>query len=924
MLNTKRVYYNKNIIKKGGDKKMRNECMMVSIAIAVFACLFLCTPAMADYNYAGWQVTNRVNGTVNGGVFFDYEPWPGPQTAGTMNLNASFDVPSGTVKHAFLYTGIWGGNPTSTYWHNVTFNGNYTANGLGPIHVEGNSDTNPNVWASGCGKHWWWYNVTNLTNAGATNTARTKKINGTAVNDGRVYGILLVVVYEGGDAPKNVRYWINDGCDALYAGTHDWGTTNFSGMVDNCSVTDANLTVAWMTAALWKDDAANFSDHTLDTSMVQSDTFQMTTWNVTSYVKSSGNDAWYSRGYDSYVSVPNAILVLEREEVEKPDLNVSSISVNPGDTHAEDTVRVYVNESNNVSAVVWNNGMGDADGFNVCFDADGTKIGCVEVAGLPAGANATVTIDWTPSCADYPVMPGFPPTSKAFWINVTADCNCTDCPNCPDDGSNGKITESDETNNKLETYIDDRQWYGPFERIGGVANNGYKAKHCDCNTTNKPLYQFEYYSEVTGGGFTYNTSGRRPTIAPGESSTRAHHIDIPGSATVKEARLYVYWWNAWGEHPARPVTGWMADLSVNFTHSSGEYYNFTTPDASYNDAKGFGKWQNVKGTYAYNVTSLVTGSGDYNVVITNIDPDPDYPYNSTTLLGEMLFVVYENPNAHKKMQLWWLEGNDYLMQGNITHPSSGGYKFGVSEEEATATLAFPGSVDLARVTNATLFSVVAQGMEDGMDMLFNGNVIKTDAWNTDTEANPQTDVEYGSRINIESVDIKPSLASSGNNMGFRDTGTTGMQASNAFLVITYEEEEEEFFDTGSSDDPYPSIFGTHNGTIMVDKKVTVNSMYTYPCSGTGGHTEFVKIWNKTAEDYAEAHWDGYRGDYHNISLNITLKKGVIYNYTIRTGSYPQIHHREELPADGGVIKCAKFTDANGKEYDNWIPAIKLY
>lgn len=164
------------------------------------------------------------------------------------------------------------------------------------------------MWATGKGKYWWWYNVTNLTSAGAINTARTRKINGSI--DGRVYGIVLVVVYEGGEDPKNVSYWINDGCDSLYHDTNDSGTTNFAGTAGNCSVTDANLTLAWMTADLLMNDRAKLNDHTLDTSMVDSDTFQMTTWDVASYVESSGNDAWYDRGWDDHVSVPNAILVL--------------------------------------------------------------------------------------------------------------------------------------------------------------------------------------------------------------------------------------------------------------------------------------------------------------------------------------------------------------------------------------------------------------------------------------------------------------------------------------------------------------------------------------------------------------------------------------------------------------------------------------
>jgi len=132
------------------------------------------------------------------------------------------------------------------------------------------------------------------------------------------------------------------------------------------------------------------------------------------------------------------------------------------------------------------------------------------------------------------------------------------------------------------------------------------------------------------------------------------------------------------------------------------------------------------------------------------------------------------------------------------------------------------------------------------------------------------------------------------------------------------------FDTGSG--TYPSIFGTHNGTITPNQTITVSTLYTYPCLGTGGHTEFAMIRNETIGDCAVAEWNGYVGDYHNISFNktLTLEEGVIYNYTIRTGSYPQTHHTDNLSTPAGFITCTSFLDANGKEYNNWIPAIRLY
>jgi len=54
-----------------------------------------------------------------------------------------------------------------------------------------------------------------------------------------------------------------------------------------------------------------------------------------------------------------------------------------------------------------------------------------------------------------------------------------------------------------------------------------------------------------------------------------------------------------------------------------------------------------------------------------------------------------------------------------------------------------------------------------------------------------------------------------------------------------------------------------------------------------------------------------------------LKANVSYNYTIRTGSYPQIHHTDRLEIDNGVITCEEFIDANGRRYEDGIPAIRL-
>ena len=143
---------------------------------------------------------------------------------------------------------------------------------------------------------------------------------------------------------------------------------------------------------------------------------------------------------------------------------------------------------------------------------------------------------------------------------------------------------------------------------------------------------------------------------------------------------------------------------------------------------------------------------------------------------------------------------------------------------------------------------------------------------------------------------------------------------NAFYMF---EIQEIHFDTDTG--TYPSISGTHNGTITTNVTIRVSKLYTYPCAGTGGHTEHVIIWNESGVKIAEADWEGYQVDGHNISFDdsFRLVANETYSYIIRTGSYPQIIHAANKTVAGGTITCDTFVDANGNTYTDWIPAIRL-
>jgi len=137
----------------------------------------------------------------------------------------------------------------------------------------------------------------------------------------------------------------------------------------------------------------------------------------------------------------------------------------------------------------------------------------------------------------------------------------------------------------------------------------------------------------------------------------------------------------------------------------------------------------------------------------------------------------------------------------------------------------------------------------------------------------------------------------------------------------------QLFDTEKSANPYPSISGTYNGTLT--PKVTIHNvtkLYTYPCPGTGGHTEHVAFYDsRTDALITEGYWNGYTDDdRHNVSFSaFTMYAGNTYKFSIRTGSYPQIIHNQTFTNAYGKINCTEFIDANGRSHNNWIPALRL-
>jgi len=130
--------------------------------------------------------------------------------------------------------------------------------------------------------------------------------------------------------------------------------------------------------------------------------------------------------------------------------------------------------------------------------------------------------------------------------------------------------------------------------------------------------------------YTIGSSYYSGKVYPGDVYSASHSLNLPDGATVKLARLYVYWtWSAEG------VTGKYPEMNLRF---SGEELK---TDREYSDRKGWGSYDYPSGTWAYDVNPYVNSSGTFITEIKNTGPEASY----VCIDGLVLLVIYEDPEG---------------------------------------------------------------------------------------------------------------------------------------------------------------------------------------------------------------------------------------------------------------------------------------
>lgn len=292
--------------------KMKDKASLAGLGIlGILIFCMLCAPACAGrYDYNGYSLETIKNGTVKGDVYISYGDhagftdnlYPTSYYRDNMLVTNFTNVPTSGIQWAMLKVGVYGANTSRSGWMNASLSnssatelleGNKWLNVTPPSNLESYNVIN----ASGSVVYLVDYDVKsaleNLSSSTikATVNAWPETTWGDSYKlDSRIYGAVLIVVYESGDT--YTQYWINEGNLNLHKNGNVWvnGTsvavsdfdaniTRFDGPV-NDTLTNFNLTVGYFAGDANQKDYLYFNAPTFDDSPYN---LINPGWNLTNY-----------------------------------------------------------------------------------------------------------------------------------------------------------------------------------------------------------------------------------------------------------------------------------------------------------------------------------------------------------------------------------------------------------------------------------------------------------------------------------------------------------------------------------------------------------------------------------------------------------------------------------------------------------------
>jgi hypothetical protein len=273
-------------------------------------------------------------------------------------------------------------------------------------------------------------------------------------------------------------------------------------------------------------------------------------------------------------------------------------------------------------------------------------------------------------------------------------------------------------------------------------NNGYMG--------DKPL---ETYIHGTVNGdlsYTVGSSYYSGKLYPGDVYTVSHNFYLPEEASVKLARLYNYWtWSSEG------LTGRNPEMNLIFNGQD------LKPEREYSDRKGWGSYDYPSGTWAYDVSAYMKGSGTFTTEIENTGPGT----SCFCIDGVGLLIIYTDPDG-KDIEYWINEGADEL---NSQMDENGNPLYYTTSNQTICemlrpTLQFP-------IRSATLWTITQSGNWENNTLIVNDK-----KFSGICDGKPYPDLE------IDERDVTDCLKAGENTFLFQASGDYVI-SSGAFLVV---------------------------------------------------------------------------------------------------------------------------------------------
>ncbi|AAM05162.1 DUF3344 domain-containing protein [Methanosarcina acetivorans] len=510
-------------------------------------------------------------------------------------------------------------------------------------------------------------------------------------------------------------------------------------------------------------------------------------------------------GSDSEVKT-NYITVTQAGQVATNDLSIAAVLISPSNV-------VFAREANTIVAYgITNSGTENLTNITVdvyASDVSGTvPVNTETISSLAGGGTTTIFIT-------DPTIRNLQGSTVTYTAVIDPD---------------NLIPETNEANNNKSRAVP-------------VKYNGYKGKGLywegGSNITTKHTFDLQ-------GNLLYSTmpaTAYKSVGAWGSGRTEtwtASDLPVPSGSTIEKVFLYfAYNWDQ--------TAGGYPWLNLSFNGNIIENGNLSTGNGTlYRDWSNFGTYADYEyGLCVYDVTDRFSSSG--NSLVTNPYDGDNNLYGKVALYPSTLVVVYKNSNETRK-QIFINEECDEL---GVSASS-----YGTTLEEATAYAPFTGmSIETGKVQNATLYSFAGSAGSDEGNLLFNGNIVATNAWQGDSKTS-----------NAQVFDVKSYLNETGNEAGIQGTTSGGMDALQQILVVEYEK--------SAPAEPVADFTATPTSG---DAPLAVNFTDTSTGSPTSWFWDFGDGANSTEQN--PSHTYSAAGNY---TVNLTVENAAGSDFELKT------------------------------------------